>query len=71
MEAIPETTSIVLNWKAPKDAHKVMVRGYNIGWGINSADELVQYVTDHVTSFTIENLGGLLYELYSLIETSI
>lgn len=56
-EATPDTTSITLNWKSPKDSNRIMVRGYNIGWGTNSADEFVQYVTDHVTSHTIENLG--------------
>lgn len=59
VDATADSSSIRVHWKPPKDAGKILVRGYNIGWGENSADEQVMYLADTLTSYTIEHLGNL------------
>uniref|UniRef100_A0A915IQX3 Fibronectin type-III domain-containing protein n=1 Tax=Romanomermis culicivorax TaxID=13658 RepID=A0A915IQX3_ROMCU len=53
------SNSLEVKWRPPEtsDGQPLIVRGYNIGWGKKSAEELVQFVADDVHSYKIEELA--------------
>uniref|UniRef100_A0A913HHW6 Neogenin n=1 Tax=Strongyloides stercoralis TaxID=6248 RepID=A0A913HHW6_STRER len=55
LKVIPSHDRIKVSWQPPKD-DSVVIRGYNIGWGVNVPDVESVQVDENTKEYTIKNL---------------